>query len=139
MDLSGDDAEIHMRADANNLVTTASTTHLPEQKETIHLIQMLRKETISGSIHDLAHVKTADMLSDCLTKANANPDALIKTVNSGILPNADMHPPFRTLLKHKAYFAVWCCHFLDNPLSILDVLDETMSEHIHTVWAAPSV
>ena len=34
MDLTGSEAEIHMRTDANNLVTTASTTHLPEQKET---------------------------------------------------------------------------------------------------------
>ena len=38
------DAEIHMRTDANNLVSTASTTHSPEQQETIHMIQMLRKE-----------------------------------------------------------------------------------------------
>ena len=38
MDISGTAAEIHMRTDANNLVTTASTTHLPEQKETIHMI-----------------------------------------------------------------------------------------------------
>jgi hypothetical protein len=68
MDLSGEAAEIHMRTDANNLVTTAQTTHLPEQKETIHLIQMLRKESVSGSIHDLAHVRTSDMLADCLTE-----------------------------------------------------------------------
>ena len=42
-----------MRTDANNLVTTAGTTHLPEQKETIHMIQMLRREAVSGSIEDL--------------------------------------------------------------------------------------
>ena len=35
-DISGFDAEIHMRTDANNLVATASTTHAPEQQETIH-------------------------------------------------------------------------------------------------------
>eukprot|EP00971_Amphidinium_carterae_P310465 6169455-Amphidinium_carterae.1 len=40
-DLTSQHAEIHMRTDANNLVTTASTTHLPEQKETVHMIQML--------------------------------------------------------------------------------------------------
>ena len=45
MDISGEVAPLHLRTDANNLVTTASTTHLPEQKETIHIIQMLRKET----------------------------------------------------------------------------------------------
>ena len=55
----------------NNLVTTASTTHLPEQKETIHMIQMLRKESCSGSLDDLAHVVSADCLADALTKLSA--------------------------------------------------------------------
>ena len=48
MDLSGEIANIHMRTDAKNLVTTARTIHLPEQKETIHMISMLRKEDCSG-------------------------------------------------------------------------------------------
>ena len=43
-DITGLSSEIHMRTDANNLVTTASTTHVPERQETIHMIQMLRKE-----------------------------------------------------------------------------------------------
>ena len=53
MDLFGEVAEIHMRIDAENLVTTARTIHLPEQKETFHKISMLRKEACSGSIHHL--------------------------------------------------------------------------------------
>ena len=44
MDLSGEVADIHMRTDAKNLVTTARTIQLPEQKETIHMISMWRKE-----------------------------------------------------------------------------------------------
>ena len=68
-DSSGADACIHMRTDANNLVTTASTTHVPEQQETIHMIQMLRKEACSGAIADLSHVRTERCLADCLTKA----------------------------------------------------------------------
>ena len=44
-DVSGEIVPIHIRTDANNLVTTAKTTHLPEQKETHHLIQMLRHES----------------------------------------------------------------------------------------------
>ena len=32
IDISGEVANIHMRTDAKNLVTTARTTHLPEQK-----------------------------------------------------------------------------------------------------------
>ena len=105
MDMTGSAAEVHMRTDANNLVTTASTTHLPDQKETIHMIQMLRAESCSGSIDDLAHVVTHDMMADCLTKHSAKPDYLIKAITSGYLPNVDKHPPFRELMKdrHKAY------------------------------------
>ena len=106
-DISGESSEVHMRTDANNLVTTASTTHLPEQKETIHMIQMLRKESGSGSIDDLAHVRTEHCLSDCLTKNSAKPDALLKAVSTGILKTIDFHPAFRSLLKHKAYLASW--------------------------------
>ena len=39
-DVSGEVLPIHIRTDANNLVTTAQTTHLPEQKETHHLMQI---------------------------------------------------------------------------------------------------
>ena len=57
-DITGLSSDIHMRTDANNLVTTASTTHVPEQQETVHMIQMLRKEACSGSIADLPHIRT---------------------------------------------------------------------------------
>ena len=65
---SGSDASVHMRTDAKNLLTTASTTHVPEQQETIHMIQMLRKEACSGAIADLSHVRTERCLADCLTR-----------------------------------------------------------------------
>ena len=58
MDISGEVANLHMRTDAKNLVTTARTIHLPEQKENIHIISMFRKEACSGSIHDFAHIPT---------------------------------------------------------------------------------
>ena len=76
-DITGLSSEIHMRTDANNLVTTASTTHVPEQQETIHMIQMLRKEACSGSIADLSHIRTQWCLADCLTKKSANPQNLM--------------------------------------------------------------
>ena len=50
MDLSGDVADTHIRIEEKNLVTTARTIHLPEQKETIHMMSMLRKGACSGSI-----------------------------------------------------------------------------------------
>ena len=136
MDMSGQAAELNMRTDANNLVTTASTTHLPEQKETIHMINQLRHESLSGSIDDLAHVVSEDCLADCLTKASAKPQALMKAVDTGFLPNVDKHPPFRELMKHrhKAYstslrhddetngfdpLVVWLVHNLENSTDIV--------------------
>jgi hypothetical protein len=114
-DISGQSAEVHMRTDAHNLVTTASTTHLPEQKETIHMIQMLRKETCSGALDDLAHVRTEHCLSDCLTKHSAKPDNLIHAVETGTLVNCDVHPPFRELLKHKAFLQAWLLKNIHEP------------------------
>ena len=117
-DISGDTIDIHIRTDANNLVTTASTTHVPEQQETIHMIQMLRKGACSGSIADLAHVVTADCLADCLTKASANSLNLRTAVLTGVIQNIDCHKPFRELVKQKAYLLSWihqvCTHIPTN-------------------------
>ena len=113
-DITGFSSEIHMRTDANNLVTTASTTYVPEQQEIIHMIQMLRKEACSGSIADLSHIRTQWCLADCLTKKSANPQNLIDVVRQGVLKEIDAHPPFRSLLEHKAYLRSWlptsCSH-----------------------------
>jgi hypothetical protein len=121
MDMSGTVADIHMRTDAKNLVTTAQTTHLPQQKETIHMIQMLRHEAVSGSMQDLAHVVSKDMLADVLTKQECNEGlrALIKAVSTGILPNADAQVNFRDLIRksHKAFFCSWIAQNLDLDLS----------------------
>ena len=68
MNISGEVANIHMRTDAKNLATTARTIHLPELKETINMISMLRK-ACSRSIHYLAHIPTQNCLADCLTKS----------------------------------------------------------------------
>ena len=83
MDISGDVANIHMRTNAKNLATTARTIHLPEQKETIHMISMFGKEACSGSIHDLAHIPTQNCVADCLTNASAKADNLITAVKLG--------------------------------------------------------
>eukprot|EP00975_Prorocentrum_lima_P059416 12454743-Prorocentrum_lima.AAC.1 len=60
MGLPGRSAEVNIRSDANKLVTTASTTHLPEQKETIHMTSQLLHEACTGSRHDLAHLVSQD-------------------------------------------------------------------------------
>ena len=129
-DISGQEVPIHMRTDANNLVTTASTTHLPEQKETTHMIQMLRKETNSGHIEDLAHVRTEHCLADALTKTNAKPDALIKAVETGILPGIDTHPPFRTLIQHKAYLISHLVCEVSDARGVVEFLGEYVRDDI---------
>ena len=121
MDMTGTIADINMRTDAKNLVSTAQTTHLPQQKETIHMIQMLRHEAVSGSMKDLAHVVSKDMLADVLTKADCNEGlrALINAVTSGYLPNVDAQPNFRDLIRasHKAFFCSWIAQNIDIDLT----------------------
>ena len=101
MDISAEVANLNMRTDAKNLVTTRRTIHLPEQKETIHMISMLRNEACSGSIHDLA-----------LTKSSAKADNLVTAVKTRKLLDVDIHPDFRTLMEHKAFLSTWCRTFL---------------------------
>ena len=76
-------ADIHLGIDAKNLVTTARTKDLLEQKKTIHMISMLRKEDCSGSMHDLAHIPTQNCLADGLTKTSAKTDNLITAMKTG--------------------------------------------------------
>ena len=105
MDMTGVPAQVHMRTDANNLVTTAGTTHLPEQQETTHMIQMLRREACSGALDDLSHVRTEYCLADTLTKHSIKPDQLIHAVETGNLLEVDRDPPFRSTIQHKAFLA----------------------------------
>ena len=69
MNIPSEVADIRMRTESKNLMTTARTTHLPNQKEAIHMTSMLRKDICSGSIHDLPHIPTQNCLADCLTKS----------------------------------------------------------------------
>ena len=66
MDMTAQPIEVHLCTDGNNLVTTAASTRLPEQKETIYVIQMLRQDACSGEMHGLAHVLTQYCLADPL-------------------------------------------------------------------------
>ena len=91
MDISGEVAKVHMRTDAKNLVMSARTSPLPEQKETIRLISILRKEACSVSIHDFAHIQFQICLAECLTKASAKADNLITAVKTGRLSDVDIH------------------------------------------------
>ena len=112
MDMSGEVAEIHMRTDAKNLVTTARTIHLLEQKETTHMISMLRNETCPASVHDFAHISTQNCLFVCLTKLSAKADKLITAVETVRLWEVDVHPNFRTLMDDMAFLSTWYRTFM---------------------------
>ena len=122
-----------MRTDANNLVTTAKTTHLPKQKETIHMIQMLRQEACSGNVSDLAHIRTQYCLADSLTKSSARPDELVRAVTTGNLPEEDVHPPFRTLMQHKALLATWVCDNMESR-DVISFLGVPLSQEVQLLW-----
>ena len=73
------------------------------------MINMLRHESCSGAIEDLAHVSTTEQLADVFTKDKAKVDYIKNAVNSGNLPNCDKNIPFREMMqnKHKAFFINW--------------------------------
>ena len=110
MDMSNEVEKIHMRTDAKNLVTTARTIHLPERKETILVISMMRKEACSGSIHDLAHIPTQHFLADCLTTSSAKADNLNTSVKTRRLLDVDIHQILEHSLEHKASLSMGAEH-----------------------------
>ena len=112
MDISAEVAQIHMRTDAKNLVIIGRTILLPEQKETIHMISMLRKEACSRIIHDLAHISTQNCLADRVTKASAKADNLITAIKTVELWDVDIHPNYRTLMEHKVFLSSCCNKFM---------------------------
>ena len=64
-------------------------------------------------------------LADCLTKHSAAPDELIHAVAAtGSLRNVDCHPPFRTMIKSKAFLTHWVMNNLKNVNCFLSVFAE---------------
>ena len=106
------------------------------------MINQLRTEASSGAIDDLAHVVTADMLGDCLTKHSVKPDNLIKAIETGHLPNVDKHPPFREMMRnrHKAYeLAEWCVVHLKKgweiaTFALIPIRDEVLEVTSQSWW-----
>ena len=103
------------------------------------MINSLRTEANSGSIDDLAHVISVDCLADCLTKASAKPDYLLKAINTSYLPNVDKHPPFRELMRgrHKAYHNVasWIVRHLPDARDILTFLGTNVQNEIYACFS----
>ena len=76
------------------------------------MISMLRMEVCSGSNRDLARILAQNCLTDCLTKTSTKADSLITAVHTRKLLDVDIHPDFRTLMEHKAFYSTWCETFL---------------------------
>ena len=55
---------------------------------------MLRHESNTGQLDDLSHIASEYCLADPLTKSSAKPDQLVKTIETGVMENVDVHPPF---------------------------------------------
>ena len=123
----------HIRTDANNLVTTAQTTHLPEQKETHHLIQMLRHESNTGHLDDLSPIASEILSGRPTYKITAKPDQLVSSIATGKLEQVDVHPPFRSLLKHKAFLTTWVVDTLHEPHNVTTFFCEDISDHVFAI------
>jgi len=79
------------------------------------------------------------MLADCLTKHSVKPANLTRTIQTGVLPNVDKHPPFRELMKHrqKAYnLAEWCVYNLPAAGEICTFLLAPVHEEVHHILSA---
>ena len=107
MDISGEVAHIHMRTDAQNLVTTARTIHLPED----HPHNFYVAKPFLEALMILLPFQTQNCLADCLTKASAKAVNLITAVKTGKLLDVDIHRDVRTLMEHKAFLSTWCKTF----------------------------
>ena len=67
-------------------------------------------------------------------KQGAKPDNLIKAVNTGILPNVDMHPSFRSLMENKAYLAEWLVRNVENAYSVQTFMEEPVQYEITSYY-----
>ena len=118
---------IHVRTDANSLITTAQTT--PH-----HLIQMLRHESNSGQLDDLSHIASEYCLADPLTKSSAKPDQLVRSIETGVLENVDAHPPFRSLLKLKAFLGHWVADYMNDARQAVTFMAGDISHDMHSMF-----
>jgi hypothetical protein len=80
---------------------------------------MLRHESNTGHLDDLSHIASEYCLADPLTKSTAKPDQLVSSIATGKLEQVDVHPPFRSLLKNKAFLTTWIIETLHEPHNVI--------------------
>ena len=95
---------------------------------------MLRHESNTGQLDDLSHIASEYCLADPLTKSSAKPDQLVKTIETGVMENVDVHPPFRSLLKHKAFLCQWVADHMHDARHGLAFMHEDISIEMHNIF-----
>ena len=95
---------------------------------------MLRHESNSGQLDDLSHIVSEFCLADPLAKSSAKPDQLVKTIETGVMQNVDVHPPFRALLKHKAFLSQWVADFMHDARQAITFMAEDISQDMHSIF-----
>ena len=88
-DISGSDACIHMSTDTTHLVRTASTTHVPEQQETIHMFRCTGKKLAQVLLLICRMSALSVVSADCLTKTSANCKNRVDSVMGGDIKEID--------------------------------------------------
>ena len=94
---------------------------------------MLRHESNSGQLDDLSHISES-CLADPLTKSSAKPDQLVRSIETGILQNVDVHPPFRSLLKHKAFLSQWVADYMHDARQAIAFMADDISQDMHSIF-----
>ena len=84
----------------------------------------------------LSHIASEYCLADPLTKSSAKPDQLVKTIETGVMENVDVHPPFRSLLKHKAFLCHWVADHMHDARQGLAFMNEDISIEMHNIFNA---
>ena len=86
------------------------------------------------SCNVLVNIDVRSSLVDCLTKSSAKADKLIKSVMTGVLPNVDVHPPFRAMLQNKAFLVEWFSYDTTLGPAVLTFLAEDISAEVYSLW-----
>ena len=95
---------------------------------------MLRHESNTGQLDDPSHIASEYCLADPLTKSSAKPDQIVKTIETGGMENVDVHPPFRSLLKHKAFLSQWVADHMHEARHGLAFMNEDISIEMHNIF-----
>ena len=52
------------------------------------------------------------------------------------MENVDVHPPFRSLLKHKAFLGQWVAEHMHSARHAVSILNEDISHDMHMIFNA---